>query len=380
MGNRGSCVIPGINRNNDSRERKCVTPARPAFAPICHQILRPVFSCSCSTKGINPWCCSEQCCTRSQCCCVQGPVGPAGSQGQAGPQGPQGPPGTPGGPTGPTGAEGPQGPQGLQGSQGPEGSQGPAGPQGIPGPQGLQGLPGPEGPQGVPGPQGVQGIAGPEGPQGTPGPQGLQGTPGSQGVQGITGPQGIQGTPGPEGPQGIPGPQGSEGIQGPEGPQGIAGPTGPEGPPGPSVILQPYVNSNIGTNLFNTQPIPVDGTVNFGNGASMTINGIDFNGTDTFTIRTTGIYYLSCTLSFEAGTPAGSTFGISISNAPLLAPSSNTGSAGQITVHRVGTYLAGQTVRIINSPRNAVTLRGADDIAGTLGHLALFRFADGGVV
>ncbi|HDR6319009.1 TPA: collagen-like protein, partial [Bacillus thuringiensis] len=275
-------------------------------------------------------------------------------QGEPGPTGPQGIQGG-FGPTGPTGSIGPTGPGGG-GLPGPTGPTGPAG-----GPTGPTGLIGPTGSSGPTGPQGVQGPLGPTGPQGV---QGIQGEPGPEGPTGPQGVQGIQGEPGPEGPTG---PQGVQGIQGPP---GATGPTGP--------VLQPMLSGAI-----STQTIDSGELVRFttGNGTSLTLNGILYNGLDAFTLTQPGLYYINVVLSFAPNNPANGIFRIALNgnNISARTASTNTDTVGQISIIEVRNFAAGNTISIRNQGPNPIRITGGN-LTFSAGAIVIFRFADGPVV
>jgi hypothetical protein len=171
---------------------------------------------------------------------------------------------------------------------------------------------------------------------------------------------------------------GPTGPTGPQGNHGLDGQTGPTGPTGPSFIAQPFANANI----TGTQVIPDRGAVTFPLLSQISqyyLNGINYNGTDTFTITHAGIYSLTCALSLNADNVAGSTFLIEINGESTVAPAANLGTVGPIVLIRVGYYAAGTTLRIINGSGHTVTLSYACGLTSNTGHLSLFRFADDGI-
>jgi len=106
-------------------------------------------------------------------------------------------------------------------------------------------------------------------------------------------------------------------------------------------------------------------------------SGIDYDGTNTFTITTAGLYSLTCVLSLDTDAPD-NTFYIQVNNVSV-AGAANWGTTGEIVLTRVNYYAAGTTVRIINGSGHPVTLRNATANGSSTGHLSLFRFADDGV-
>lgn len=153
----------------------------------------------------------------------------------------------------------------------------------------------------------------------------------------------------------------------PTGPAGLAGDTGPIGL---TLITQAYANANI-----PEQTVATNAAVTYGTNTTV---GITFDRADTFTIITPGIYALSVALNFGAPTPANSYFGISINGSALVAPSTNANETGQISVFRVGTLAAGDTVQVVNGAIGTVTLAESPGVTGSAGHLMFFRIADMG--
>ncbi|PFI23089.1 hypothetical protein [Bacillus cereus] len=150
-----------------------------------------------------------------------------------------------------------------------------------------------------------------------------------------------------------------------------------EGATGP--VLQPFVNGNI-----DGQTIASGGAVVFPLPADtfhLRVTGITYNGTDTFTIIESGLYFIDVTLNYAPGTPVNSTFTVSINGAIGVSPATNADTVGPISVIRVGNYSAGDTVRIINDSPNPVIIANGNSTVGptlfTAGHITFFRFADG---
>jgi len=106
--------------------------------------------------------------------------------------------------------------------------------------------------------------------------------------------------------------------------------------------------------------------------------GVDYNGTDTFTITMTGLYSLTCVLSLADGNPPDNTFYIELNGAPV-AGTANMGTFGQITLTRVGRLLEGTEIRVINGSGHTVSLENATGNPSSTGHLSLYRFAHEGV-
>ena len=107
---------------------------------------------------------------------------------------------------------------------------------------------------------------------------------------------------------------------------------------------------------------------------------MEFDGTSTFTVITPGIYLLNLTLNFEAGTPAGSGFALSLNGgvAPI-APIVNSDTAGNIFLTRVAIYAVGDTIAVRNISGNAVTLAEGSGIQNSAGKFNFTRIADGTV-
>ncbi len=181
--------------------------------------------------------------------------------------------------------------------------------------------------------------------------------------------------PGPIGPTGATGATGpAGGPTGPTGPTGAAGATGPTGPTGSvGPLLQPFSNANIN----GPQTIAGGAAIPFGPlNVQIVVFGIDYNGVDLFTITNPGVYLLLCTLSFNPGTPVGTSFAIQL-NGASVAPACNTGTDGQISLVRTGIYAVGDTIRIVNQSANAVTLQHGNTASlSDAGHFCLIRIAD----
>lgn len=135
-------------------------------------------------------------------------------------------------------------------------------------------------------------------------------------------------------------------------------------------ILQAYANANI-----EAQVVAAGAAVTYG---SNTTAGFTFNGSDTFTASRSGIYALTVVLNLAAGNQAGVSFGVSINGGDFVAPSTNAGTVGQLTVIRVANTAAGSAIRIVNTASVSATLANAPSIGGSAGHLMIFRIADGG--
>lgn len=130
------------------------------------------------------------------------------------------------------------------------------------------------------------------------------------------------------------------GPTGPGGPTGTTGAGGEIGPTGPQIILQPFANTNIGS-----QTIPNLGNVNFSGGTTI---GIPFNGTDTYSITQAGAYVQHCILNISAESLPDNIFVVLLKEdtetEAETAPSSNSGTSGQISVVCVGIYSVGDTI------------------------------------
>jgi hypothetical protein len=261
------------------------------------------------------------------------------------------------------------------------GERGPKGCRGLPGEPGAQGIQGERGEQGIQGERGEQGLQGERGEQGLQGEQGVMGNPGQPGEQGEPG---LQGERGEQGEQGERGEQGIQGERGEQGIQGERGERGPQGPPGSCEDCQgenqqAFVNSNIKGALS----VPDKGAVKFPalseTPGEYYASGIDYDGTDTFTIKYAGLYSLTCVLSLEADNPPDNTFYIELNKTSPVAGTANLWTSGQITLTRVGYFDAGTTIRIVNGSGHAVKLCNSAANGSSTGHFALFRFADDGV-
>jgi hypothetical protein len=108
-------------------------------------------------------------------------------------------------------------------------------------------------------------------------------------------------------------------------------------------------------------------------------NGIDYDGTDTFTIKYAGLYSLTCILSLDVGNPADNTFYIELNKTSPVAGTANLSSTGQIVLTRVGYLEAGTTIRIVNGSGHTVKLCNSAVNSSSTGHFSLFRFADDGI-
>ncbi len=293
-------------------------------------------------------------------------VGPTGPTGATGPSG--GPSGATGA-TGVTGVTGSTGATGVTGATGATGVTGATGATGLAGVTGSTGETGATGVTGATGATGATGLAGVTGATGLAGVTGATGATGLAGVTGSTGETGATGATGATGLAGVTGSTGETGATGATGLAGVTGSTGVTGATGPSIILQAFANLNIAG-----QEVPAGGLVDI-NGAGV-VEGLNFNGTDTFSIITPGLYYLGCTLNFAAGTTADSVFQVNI-NGTLVAPAANASTGGQMSVISVQMYNVGDLVSITNFSTNAVTLADGSGVLESAGHFCFFRFADG---
>lgn len=107
--------------------------------------------------------------------------------------------------------------------------------------------------------------------------------------------------------------------------------------------------------------------------------GVDYDGTDTFTITITGLYSLTCVLSLDEGNQPDNTFLVELNGSHPVSGTANMGTCGQITLTRVGHLSEGTTIRIVNGSDHTVTLNNATANAASTGHFSLFKFADAGV-
>jgi len=137
----------------------------------------------------------------------------------------------------------------------------------------------------------------------------------------------------------------------------------------------------VNSNIKGIQIIPQGGAVTFPLDSEFPqeyyLEGITYNGTDTFTIVTPGLYSLTCVLSLDTG-ERDNTFYIEL-NGYAVAGTANMGTDGQIVLTRVGFVDAGTNVRIVNGSFHDITIANASVNPSSTGHLSLFRFADLGV-
>lgn len=111
---------------------------------------------------------------------------------------------------------------------------------------------------------------------------------GATGATGEEGPRGPIGPRGREGPVGPTGEEGLQGIQGPTGNQGSPGPTGPTGPTGP-IGLSSFAFFSKTTN----ESVPPSSPIIFNFNSPNNTPDISNNGAGTFTVNTTGIYFIN---------------------------------------------------------------------------------------
>ncbi|RGP42328.1 hypothetical protein BTW32_31305, partial [Bacillus thuringiensis] len=155
------------------------------------------------------------------------------------------------------------------------------------------------------------------------------------------------------------------------GPTGVTGPTG--------LGLQPFVDANINGQLINSNdPVIFPSDV-----SNLTIFGIDFNGTDTFTITNPGLYVLGVTLNYNPATGGNTVFAVSLnSTATIVAPAANAGTVGPISIIRIAMYTSGTAIQIRNRSTGQVTIKNGNDPTGnellnSAGHIIFYRIADG---
>jgi len=143
-------------------------------------------------------------------------------------------------------------------------------------------------------------------------------------------------------------------------------------------ILQPFLNTNVKglQTLANGEAVTFP-TLNE-TPAEWLARGIEYNGTDTFTIVHPGLYSLTCVLSLD-NDRGDNTFYIQLNGSSPVAGTTNMGQEGQIVLTRVGYFAAGTTIRIVNGSGHAVTLRNATANGSGTGHMSLFRFANDGL-
>ncbi|MCL2397441.1 MAG: hypothetical protein FWC93_05175 [Defluviitaleaceae bacterium] len=143
--------------------------------------------------------------------------------------------------------------------------------------------------------------------------------------------------------------------------------------------MQNFANSNI----VGTQDVHSGDAVVFpplSQTGDYYVNGIEYDGIDTFTITRAGLYSLTCVLSLDNGNPPDNTFYVELNGTSPVAGTANLGNDGQIVLTRVGNFAADTAIRIVNGSNHTVTISNATGNPNSAGHLSLFRFADGGVV
>ena len=107
--------------------------------------------------------------------------------------------------------------------------------------------------------------------------------------------------------------------------------------------------------------------------------GIEYNCIDTFTIKTTGLYSLTCVLSIHDATDEDTCFYVELNGTSPVAGTAHLGNSGQLVLNRVGQLLADTTVRIVNGSGHTIKLANATGNTSSTGHFSLFKFADAGV-
>ncbi|OQR53131.1 collagen-like protein [Bacillus sp. CDB3] len=251
----------------------------------------------------------------------------------------------------------------------PPGPQGPVGPQGPPGPAGTGGS--------EPGATGATGATGPQGPAGTGGSE-----PGATGATGATGPQGPAGTggsePGATGATGATGPQGPAGTGGSEpGATGATGATGPQGPAGTGQGCTSAAGSVINSFGGSSQTVGDQHKVDF-TGGNFVAKNVHWNGSNTFTIQESGLYYLSGMLS-AAPNQAGP-LGVSIfRNGEVTndwsgfssGTNTSTSSGQQVVGFGMMELQAGDTISLYNRSGHSITL--ADGPNYTAARMSFFK-------
>jgi hypothetical protein len=137
--------------------------------------------------------------------------------------------------------------------------------------------------------------------------------------------------------------------------------------------LQPFFNANI----KETQTIPKGCAVVFPpineTPQQYLASGIDYNGTDTITIKIPGLYSLTCVLCLAENNPGDNFFYVEINHSAHVAGTSNLGTTGQIVLTRVGYFETGTTLRIINASDHTTTLSHATGYSTGTGHISIFR-------
>ncbi|MFF2015320.1 hypothetical protein [Paenibacillus sp. NPDC058177] len=154
---------------------------------------------------------------------------------------------------------------------------------------------------------------------------------------------------------------------GPE--SGVTGPTGSGGGP----TSQSYANLAI-----DTQCVPPLGLVNLVLPAPSDLYGLNFNGTNTITVVTSGLYYIDWVITLSSCQPIPTLFSLLINGAPFSGTGGHAAS-GILASSRIGLLFAGDTIQISN---RSDTQRGIQSAfaANTAGHLSIVRIADNGLV
>ncbi|MGN4782573.1 collagen-like protein [Bacillus cereus] len=183
----------------------------------------------------------------------------------------------------------------------------------------------------------------------------------------------LTGPPGPTGPTGPAG--------GPTGPTGATGPTGicPTCPTGPTGVTGPPSCTGAAGSVVTSmiQTVGNDQMVNFTGGAFLA-NNMLWNGSNTFTIQESGLYYISGMLnaqSNQAGPIAVSVYrnGQLIGSGFASGVSSGTATGQQVIGFGMMQLQAGDTISLYNTSGQPITIAGNTTNIDTSARLSLFR-------
>ncbi|WP_242319065.1 hypothetical protein [Bacillus cereus group sp. BfR-BA-01349] len=92
---------------------------------------------------------------------------------------------------------------------------------------------------------------------------------------------------------------------------------------------------------------------------------------------------MNVTLNYTPATGRDTVFAVSLNTTePIVAPASNAGTVGPISIIRVAMYTSGAAIQIRNRSTGQVSLKNGNDPTGvellnSAGHLVLYRIADG---
>ncbi|MFE6707652.1 collagen-like protein [Bacillus thuringiensis] len=167
-------------------------------------------------------------------------------------------------------------------------------------------------------------------------------------------------------------------LTGPPGPTGIC-PTCPTGPTGPTGVTGPPSCTGAAGSVVTSmiQTVGNDQMVNFTGGAFLA-NNMLWNGSNTFTIQESGLYYISGMLnaqSNQAGPIAVSVYrnGQLIGSGFASGVSSGTATGQQVIGFGMMQLQAGDTISLYNTSGQPITIAGNTTNIDTSARLSLFR-------